>query len=963
MSQHFCNSIFSVVAAGAALLSLASVQAQTVTVAKTGSPNYSSIQSAIDNFNPDPNPSLPNIIQITDSALYDEVVTINTPLTLEGTGANSPILAVQANAVGRAGSAGLTVKLPSSLSTGTVTLRNLTIIPSRTVTPASCAISAVNNNLCLNLDKVIVSGNDGTDLPISSTGLSSVVGAPAHVPFGDDGLVAGETANGEFEGDGVEVNLKDTVITHLRGGTSDGILIADGPNRSLHLADGNVISVCTGKGMDVSGDFDSLAPTKRNLVVLNSSFGIWFHVSHNYRNIRNTVFAGNQIGIYESTPEGLNATIEDCVVANNQRQGMRVSNSPTATLTMRRTTFVNPTSSSYEVLRIDGGSADLVLENCIMAGNGTAGNINCVNNLGTGQLISNHTAFVNAGPRSLDIPVSNQQNLSGSIATLADPLFQNMTDFTLPTFYDVASPAYANAATGNTPLAGGANYTGPSAPAPPADQVITVSKSGPAAFTTLQAALSSLTPDSTKNYIIQILDGSVYDEMLTMNVPATIIGTGPNRPILAVQANAAGFDNDGTGTTAENAWSGDAGLLIDIPLATATTCTIGLKNLIIIPSRTGGPVAAGIVNKANNFFLQLENLLVTDNNGSDGPLSTNGMFAVTPGPSAVSFKVSGGHIGSITNGRPEGDGVEVLMRNCTFTNIHAYEGGSWRSGFYMYRTYYATANAPGSGEALRPNAFRHLVIDGTSKFTFNNGSGLRTAASLYARATAEPIYVVGNLYTGLWLDMQRGFDYVNGAHIASNGAFSLSFPGLNEGVGSSGPRACLMNTVIANNYAYGSYDRLGGSTQYPTTFRKTTFANNGWFYDSNTIQVSNTSTNVINTNTLDTIIAGNGMTTSTANVINLASVGTFSLGNTAVVTNGAFALSSPPVTFTNASAVLNGTAATDQDPNFANTTDPFLPNFYAVQNPAYASLASDGGPLSGGSQFAPLAAVHDWAIY
>src|SRR5690606_4001302 len=150
--------------------------------------------------------------------------------------------------------------------------------------------------------------------------------------------------------------------------------------------------------------------------------------------------------------------------------------------------------------------------------------------------------------------------------------------------------------------AGGSIYIGPAAPAPATDVIVTVAKTGTPDFTTIQSALDSLVLDETKRYIIQFLDDGVYDEMITMSVPATIVGTGPSRPVIAVQENPAGFESDGAlATPHATNWEGNAGLLIHIP-SSISTCTVGLKNLIIIPSKIGTPAVAGIVNKANNFY-------------------------------------------------------------------------------------------------------------------------------------------------------------------------------------------------------------------------------------------------------------------------------------------------------------------------------------------------------------------------
>lgn len=490
-------------------------------------------------------------------------------------------------------------------------------------------------------------------------------------------------------------------------------------------------------------------------------------------------------------------------------------------------------------------------------------------------------------------------------------------------------------------------------------QTVTVAKTGSPDFSTVQGAIDGFATNDAPGVenIIQITDDAVYDEIITINVPLTIIGTGSNRPVLAVQSNPAGFDQDGVNAATE--WNGDAGLLVHIP-ATTTTSSIGLKNLVIIPSKVSAiPPVAGIVNKANNFYLEMENLLVTSNNGVNGPVNTDGLVDV--GSVDTSFRVSGAHLGSITNDRPEGDGVEVRMRDCIFTNIKSINGSTWRSGMYMYRTYFVYTYPTAAGVPTRPGAYRKLDIDGKCIFSYNNGDGLRCASSLEINTPQDRTLFLGNQYTGLWMDMQAGFEganvnNVNGIIIAENGR-----TGINEGVGSSGPRMNLKNAIIANNGWYGTYHRLGAAAQAPSQMENVTVANNSKIHASTDQIQSSTGTSYIDFITTDTILAGDGNTAKAQNRINWIAGGELAFVHTAVVTEGPFALSDPAILLgTNATIV--DTPDTNLDPDFANTVDPTAPDYYAVQNPAYATLASDGGPLTGGGSFA-AASVSDWSIY
>lgn len=90
--------------------------AQTVTVSKSGTPDYSTVADALAHFDPDPNPSEDNVIQILDDEVYDEALSIGFPVTLEGTGPDRPILALHAGPDqipgDSGGTDGLTIRTP-----------------------------------------------------------------------------------------------------------------------------------------------------------------------------------------------------------------------------------------------------------------------------------------------------------------------------------------------------------------------------------------------------------------------------------------------------------------------------------------------------------------------------------------------------------------------------------------------------------------------------------------------------------------------------------------------------------------------------------------------------------------------------------------------------------------------------------------------------------------------------------
>lgn len=953
--------------------------AQTVTVSQSGTEAFTSVQAAISSFAGDSDPAA-NVVRIMDASVYDEVITVDVPVTLEGAPGVRPVLATQANALGRGGSSGLVISLPT-LTTDTVVLRNLDIIPSTLSKPNSAAISVVNNNLFLLMDDVLVSGNNGSNAPISSDGLT-VVAQPAGVTFthfGDDGLVFGESNGSQIEGDGVEVLLRDTIITNLRGiggteNTCTGVIMNNNTTtdtaiakfRSLKIEDGCIFSGQNGRGIWQAGigDFELDAPARRALFIRNGHMGILLSASSpNVRAIRGGIFAYNGYqGVYDNTYKGPRCSIEDSILARNSYMNLRVSSTATGPMLIKKSTVAFDSTGNYQSMLLDVNT-DITFLDCILAGDGASNTTNNRITNSSGTMTLNHTAVVIGGPAALRVPTFTRLDyVTGSPIRFGDPMFKNTTDPASPDFLAVTSSAYATAGTGGVPLSGGGSFI---APDPITEYTFTISKTGSADFTTIQSAIDSgVRFDPNVHYTFNILDSSVYDEIIDLSVPATIAGVGTARPILAVQANPNGFDQDGAGTLTvphPTDWSGNAGLLINIPSPSITTCSVALKNLIIIPSRSGPAPVAGIGSKANNFWLTLDNVLVTSNDGADNPVTQDGLAPAVRSGNEVSFLVSGAHLGSISNDRPEGAGVDVTMTNCIFSNIYATQGDSWRTGFYLYRSYYVS-NLVQPKPALRQMAFRSLRIGDGCRFTYNDANGLRCSGNMAINAPNVRALFMGNYYSGLWCDMNQGGDNANGVVSVYNGQH-----GINEAVGSIGDRIRLSNAIIANNGGAGVYCRLGDTPQQdPTQLKKVTIANNYLKNGLNGIIESSNNSSSVDVDLIDSVVAGTAED-ATTDSIKLGAKGTFRIFSSALVTEGPFAMAIEPiVTGTPAPSplpIIVGSAVTNANPQFVNTTNALGSDFYAVTNVAYGTANSSGGPLSGGGLYLPGSAVKDWSVY
>lgn len=444
--------------------------AQTVTVAKSGTPNFNTVQAAIASFTPDPNPSQDNVIQITDASVYDEAITIDVSLTLEGTGSSRPVLAVQTNPVGD-GNDGLNINGTAL----TVVLRNLIIIPSRTATPADdgIRITGTSSDVNLTIDNVLVTANNGADAPVSIDGLTPVdlTGATT---FGDDGMF--------LSGTNSVVSMVDTVVTHnqaLQGGTTAGDgLVCSGVALSYNLGDGCVFSYNGRLGIQGNGSFRINAPTDRVLVIGNGTktgafAGIWFagvgagaspeRVLDGVNVLNNTDPADTAQGwgIEQQNGGDIPFTLRNAIVAGNQAQGLLVGSVGTAGLiTIEDVTFAD--NGSAEIQTDPAHTGNITITDTIIAGNGTSNATNVVQHNGTGVINISNSALVTAGSNRLTTPPIAGTGTVNQTAVINDAVnFLDTNDPTSPNFFDVIvftgdNSPYRTAGTGGTPLTGGA---------------------------------------------------------------------------------------------------------------------------------------------------------------------------------------------------------------------------------------------------------------------------------------------------------------------------------------------------------------------------------------------------------------------------------------------------------------------------------------------------------------------------
>ena len=127
----------------------------------------------------------------------------------------------------------------------------------------------------------------------------------------------------------------------------------------------------------------------------------------------------------------------------------------------------------------------------------------------------------------------------------------------------------------------------------------------PGTYATIQEAINSFSGDVTPDdNVVRITTVGPYAEVITLTYPVTIRGDvgGGERPIILAQ------DNAGDGIVVNNGSPYNR-----------------LENLIILPDRTSTPIDDGVWVTGSGTVCHFDNVLICPNNGSDQPVSTDGL--------------------------------------------------------------------------------------------------------------------------------------------------------------------------------------------------------------------------------------------------------------------------------------------------------------------------------------------------
>jgi len=436
----------------------APLAAQTVTVAKTGSPDFNTVQAAIDSFDPDPDATTANVVQITDDSVYSEIITIDVPLTLEGTGSNPPVLAVVENPDSPGANDGLLIEIPDSIGSFVdVTLRNLYVIPDQTTPPTDDGIRSAGQNLNLLVEDVVVTANDGSDAPVTTDGLTSVDVSGATL-LGDDGIFVG--GGDPPAGDGTQVVLRNFVTTHNQNG--DGLVCSTGGS-SYTVEQGSVFSFNGRLGIQGALDFSIDSPNDPVKVIGNLGFaGIWFNSAATTARVLDGVYianngsAGSGWGVEFQNNGTVGSTLRNAIVSGNEEQGIVVGSVGDGPTVIEDTTVSSNGSEAVSIAT--DAESNISVTNSIIAGNGSSDPLNIIDHSGNGTFSLTNSAVVTAGPQSLLSGAPINGTVSQSNVINDDPEFIETLDPNSASFFDVTGSAYETAATGGDPLDGGADF-------------------------------------------------------------------------------------------------------------------------------------------------------------------------------------------------------------------------------------------------------------------------------------------------------------------------------------------------------------------------------------------------------------------------------------------------------------------------------------------------------------------------
>lgn len=434
-------------------------------------------------------------------------------------------------------------------------------------------------------------------------------------------------------------------------------------------------------------------------------------------------------------------------------------------------------------------------------------------------------------------------------------------------------------------------------------------------FTSIEAALNDA--GTASGDIIEVEPGTYLSEQIVINKEITIRGTNANnRPVIGVEDAGTGIGtNDG----------------IVIILDGAVT----LENLILIPDPTTKPaddvIAAQVANSTDTLDLTVTNVLITANDGSNGPLQTSfdenpdlgagGLIFFNDDPFYVMTRTAfGGNNGIV---------------NTTLTDLHMLNWTTSTGGDFIVYPADAGDNSVHNWDGIR------IVGGGDTQFSAATGSdfvvndymgrdgaGTGFAAFQGNSWTLTNIYIDNYSAFGIEADSDTVLDFsLDGAQISNTGA---------EGFWTGYATQAGVRTWSISN---ATFYACGSATATPPIAA---------------IKAEADVTSDLTIEVTDSIVAG------PYTAVENLGAGAINFINCGLVTAGADALDS--VVRSTTTGTVGQTNVINDDPDFVSTT-PFGTDSFDVNATAYSLAASGGGPLSGGADYVGTSDVDKWNLY
>lgn len=471
-------------------------------------------------------------------------------------------------------------------------------------------------------------------------------------------------------------------------------------------------------------------------------------------------------------------------------------------------------------------------------------------------------------------------------------------------------------------------------------------------YTTIANALDYVKTQAEPREV-RITGGGPYQENISANFSVTIKGDG-YRPVIAAPPTA-GLQNGSLNGNAVAFYT-----TADFPGDQAFT----LENMVILP-QVGNAPTRGIRTNNNNstdqltpvdMTVNLEDVLITSNNGSDQPVSTDGLSTA-----------------SMTGATKFADDicwfagfVDVNTTNTIITNVH--DGTASVDGivFYPDEGGYELNLGPGTIISYLNRMAVQMVSDG-------NVINMRGTK-------ANPVIIKGNLFGGSRNSAISLFN-ADGGTGASNHFENVVFVENNSrpiglslvtAPGTTGMGLEADNVAFVNNVE--SAVLINSNLTLPWNFTNTTFVNNGLGsatgLNKSAIYIGE-STAGNNTGAItftDSIIAGNGRAkdgTTGSNLIDISAPNMpISFVNTAIVNAGPYALATGNYELRSGATAPTETDVINADPQFGYVGADFTdPNFLDVNATAYHQAGTASSDLSGYGDYVGGSSVEAWMSY